>query len=197
MDRTRSAARSPSPRYATALLFAHRAHAGQYRKGSSFPYIGHPLAVGGLALQYGADDDVAIAALLHDTVEDAGGRPTLERIRWAFGERVAAIVDACTDAYGTPKPAWEVRKERYVERLRSCDRGVKLVVACDKLDNLRATNDDLRAEGVDVLKKFGAPPDRLRWYYTECARAVGGGIPFALAERLGRELRAFEAQLAA
>ena len=112
-----------SPRYAAALRFAHRAHAGQYRKGTTYPYIGHPLAVGGLALQYGADEDVAIAALLHDVVEDAGGAPVLARIRWAFGERVAAIVDACSDTHVAPKPAWEARKGRYIERLRIAETG--------------------------------------------------------------------------
>jgi hypothetical protein len=105
------------------------------------------------ALHYGADDDAASAALLHDTVEDGGGRPMLERIRWGIGERVAAIVDGCTDAYVTPKRPWEERKQAYVARLPSLPNATKLVIACDKLDNLRATNDDLRSQGRRALRE--------------------------------------------
>ena len=183
-------------RFASALRLARRAHEGQYRKGTSTPYIAHPLAVAALALHYGADDDAASAALLHDTVEDGGGRPMLERIRWGIGERVAAIVDGCTDAYVTPKRPWEERKQAYVARLPSLPNATKLVIACDKLDNLRATNDDLRSQGRRALAKFSAPPPRLHWYYNECFRAIAAGIPFQLAERLREELRAVDPWLA-
>jgi len=179
-------------RFASALHLARRAHEGQYRKGSSTPYIAHPLAVAALALHYGADDDVAAAAVLHDTVEDGGGRPMLERIRWGIGERVAAIVDGCTDAYGEPKRPWEERKRAYVARLPSLSNAAKLVIACDKLDNLRATHDDLRTQGRSTFEKFSAPPHRLHWYYNECVRAIAPSIPYPLAERLKAELRAVE-----
>ena len=179
-------------RFASALHLARRAHEGQYRKGSSTPYIAHPLAVAALALHYGADDDAASAALLHDTVEDGGGRPMLERIRWGIGERVAAIVDGCTDAYGEPKRPWEERKRAYVARLPSLSNATKLVIACDKLDNLRATHDDLRTQGRSTFEKFSAPPHRLHWYYNECVRAIAPSIPYPLAERLKAELRAVE-----
>lgn len=179
-------------RFAASLRLAQQAHAGQYRKGSATPYITHPLAVAALALQFGADDDVASAAVLHDVVEDCGGAPMLRRIRWRIGERVATIVDACTDASSSPKPPWESRKRAYLARLHGAARDVKLVVACDKLDNLRATNDDLRVQGRDALDKFNAPPVRLRWYYRECFRAVAGAVPYALAERLKTELDALD-----
>jgi len=179
-----------SARFAAAIQFAHRAHDGQLRKGSTVPYIAHPLAVAGLALHYGADDEVAMAALLHDTVEDAGGRPTLWRLRWAFGWRVAAIVEGCTDSFSSPKRSWEERKRDFVAKLPSRPREVLLVVACDKLDNLRATADDLRRQGRRALDKFSAPPARLRWYYAECVRAVRDAIPSPLADRLERELDA-------
>ena len=183
-------------RFATALRLAQRAHAGQYRKGSSTPYIAHPLAVAALALQHGADDEVASAALLHDAVEDGGGQPMLERIRWGLGERVATLVSGCSDACGTPKRPWEERKRAYVARLPSQPAATKLVVACDKLDNLRATHDDLRAQGRAALDKFGAPPARLRWYYHECFRAVASAIPGRLADKLEHELKAVDAWLA-
>jgi GTP pyrophosphokinase len=139
------------------MHLARRAHEGQYRKGTSTPYIAHPLAVAALALHYGADDDVASAAVLHDTVEDGGGRPMLERIRWGIGERVASIVDGCTDAYGAPSGPG-----RSASALRrappSLPNATKLVIACDKLDNLRATHDDLRTQGRSTFEKFSAPP---------------------------------------
>ena len=178
----------PSSRFAAAFQFAHRAHAGQYRKGTRTPYIAHPLSVAGLAMHYGADEDVAMAALLHDTVEDCGGRPTLWRIRWAFGWRVAAIVEGCTDSFASPKRPWEERKREYVDRLASQPREIKFVVACDKLDNLRATADELARRGPGTFDKFSAPPARLRWYYSECVRSVEGAVPYGLADRLGREL---------
>jgi len=179
-------------RFASALSLARRAHEGQYRKGTSTPYIAHPLAVASLALHYGADDDVAAAAVLHDTVEDGGGRPMLERIRWGIGERVASIVDGCTDAYGAPKRPWEERKHAYVARLPSLPAATKLVIACDKLDNLRATLDDLRTQGHRTFEKFSAPPHRLHWYYNECVSAIASSIPFQLAERLRAELRSVD-----
>jgi GTP pyrophosphokinase len=182
-------------RFAAALRLAQRAHDGQYRKGSSTPYIAHPLAVASLALQYGADDEVASAAVLHDAVEDGGGAPMLERIRWAIGERVAAIVEGCTDGCA-PKAPWEARKRAYVARLPSLAPATRLVVACDKLDNLRATHDDLRRLGREALAKFSAAPSRLRWYYHECFRAVAPVIPDVLAERLRREIDAIDPFLA-
>ena len=183
-------------RFASALSLARRAHEGQYRKGTSTPYIAHPLAVAALALHFGADDDVAAAAVLHDAVEDGGGHPMLERIRWGLGARVAAIVDGCSDAYGVPKRPWEERKRAYVARLPSLPAATKLVIACDKLDNLRATHDDLRSQGHRALEKFSAPPQRLRWYYNECFRAIAASIPQRLAERLDCELRAVDPWLA-
>ena len=178
--------------FAAALRLALRAHEGQYRKGSSTPYIAHPMSVAAMALQYGADDEVAAAALLHDVVEDCGGAPMLERIRWGIGERVASIVDGCTDARVQPKRPWEERKRAYVARLPSLPAAAKLVVACDKLDNLRATNDDLRLQGLGALDKFSAPPARLRWYYHECFRAIAASIPSSLADRIQAELLALD-----
>jgi len=183
-------------RFAAALRLAQQAHDGQCRKGTSTPYIAHPLAVAGLALHYGADDEVASATVLHDAVEDGGGRPMLQRIGWRIGARVAAIVDGCTDSYATPKLPWEQRKRAYLARLQSAPRDTKLVVACDKFDNLRATHDDLLVQGADALRKFGAPPGDLRWYYHACFRAVANAIPYALADRLRKELDAIEPWLA-
>ena len=107
-----------STRFEQALTYAAILHSGQVKKGTAVPYIGHLLTVTGIALEHGADEDEAIAALLHDAVEDAGGKGRLADIRGRFGERVATIVEGCTDTDVTPKPEWNERKRQYVERLR-------------------------------------------------------------------------------
>src|SRR3989304_2165672 len=100
---------SPRPvgstdRLSEALVFAAHLHARQTRKGTHIPYIAHLMAVAGLVLENGGDEDEAIAALLHDAVEDQGGAATRENITRRFGDRVVEIVDGCTDSDEVPKP---------------------------------------------------------------------------------------------
>src|SRR6202050_2319925 len=97
------------PRFLRAFAFAAQKHAGQTRKASSIPYIAHLMGVASLVLEFGGDEDMAIAALLHDVVEDCGGASMLEELRRDFGARVATMVDGCTDSYTTPKPPWRER----------------------------------------------------------------------------------------
>src|SRR5262245_5807386 len=106
-----------SQRFDEALVYAARVHAAQKRKGTEIPYLSHLLAVAALALEHGASEDEAIAALLHDAVEDQGGAARRADIRWRFGDAVAAIVDGCSDADVEPKPPWRERKERYLAHL--------------------------------------------------------------------------------
>ena len=101
-------------RFDDALSFSVQLHRDQYRKGTQIPYVSHLLSVAGLVLEAGGDEEQAISALLHDAVEDQGGLEILEEIRERFGDRVADIVDSCTDAYTTPKPAWKERKNKYL-----------------------------------------------------------------------------------
>src|SRR5579862_7262399 len=98
-------------RFLRALVFAAEKHAGQTRKASTIPYIAHLMGVASLVLEAGGDEDLAIAALLHDVVEDCGGAPILAEVRRRFGPRVAKVVDGCTDSDTTPKPPWRQRKE--------------------------------------------------------------------------------------
>jgi (p)ppGpp synthase/HD superfamily hydrolase len=152
-------------RYADALQLAWRLHDGQLRKGTSIPYISHLLGVSSLALEHGATEDEAIAALLHDAVEDAGGKPTLDMIRARFGEAVADIVDGCTDSYVEPKPPWRARKEDYIAHLAAASRSVRLVSNSDKLHNARSILSDLRVLGPSVWTRFTAPKEGTLWYY--------------------------------
>ncbi len=140
-------------RFEDALAYAARLHAGQRRKGTDIPYVSHLLAVASLAIENGADEDEAIAALLHDAVEDQGGRRRLHAIRRRYGARVAELVAGCTDADVTPKPPWRQRKVRYLEHLRTASPSVRLVSACDKLHNARAILADYRRLG-DALWPF-------------------------------------------
>src|SRR5215467_9429287 len=126
------------PRFLRAFEFAAQSHAGQTRKASTIPYIAHLMGVASLVFEAGGDEDLAIAALLHDVVEDCGGAPMLKQIRRRFGSKVAKIVDGCTDAYETPKPPWRERKESYIQRLKSESPDTRLVSAADKLHNIRS-----------------------------------------------------------
>src|SRR6266853_3455026 len=125
-----------SRRFEAALLLATRLHATQTRKGGRIPYVSHLLGVASLALEHGGDEDVAIAALLHDAVEDQGGRPTLQTIRRMFGDRVATVVMECSDTDREPKPPWRERKERYLAHLPSASADALLVSIADKLHNV-------------------------------------------------------------
>ncbi len=160
---------TPGPRFRAALVLAAEVHADQRRKGTEIPYVAHVLAVTAIVLEHGGDEDEAIAALLHDAVEDGGGRPMLERIRNEFGERVAMIVDGCTDAYVDPKPPWAERKRAYLAELVTADDAVVLVSAADKLHNATAILNDHRAVGDAVWGRFKATPEETVGYYVALA----------------------------
>jgi (p)ppGpp synthase/HD superfamily hydrolase len=179
-----------SQRFEDALAFTARLHTTQTRKGTEIPYIAHLLAVASLVITHGGDEDEAIAGLLHDAVEDQGGQPTLELIRARFGERVAAIIDGCTDTDVQPKPPWRERKERYLHHLRAALPSVKLVAAADKLDNMRAIIADHRNLGDSIWARFNAGKADQQWFYRGCVTALEGGT-----QALIRELEAVVQQL--
>ena len=165
----------PWERFPDALGFAARLHATQTRKGSGTPYIGHVLAVAAIVIDHGATEDEAIAALLHDAVEDQGGRPTLQQIRERYGDNVAAIVLGCTDAFETPKPPWCERKRAFISRLDEASPSVRLVVAADKLHNARAVLAALSVRGAEVWPLFNTGREGTLWYYRAVANSLGQG----------------------
>ena len=153
-------------RFLDAVQFAFAAHSEQTRKGSDTPYIGHLLHVASNVIDAGGTEELAVAALLHDAVEDQGGVKMLTAIREKFGDRVAQIVEACSDSVdGEKRPPWRERKEAYIERLSSADADVRLVSAADKLSNARAIVSDLRTIGERLWDRFNAPKDDQLWYY--------------------------------
>jgi len=174
-----------------AVDFALSAHSGQTRKGTSIPYASHLLQVVGLVFEHGGDVDQAIAAVLHDTVEDCEG-VEVEEIQLRFGDDVARIVTLCTDLLPGDRPdeksEWSLRKTDYVERLQAADPRSQLVAACDKLHNLRTLIADLQAEGRQTLGRFTATPEQTRWYHETVREAVAATVP-------PRLLREFDALL--
>jgi (p)ppGpp synthase/HD superfamily hydrolase len=176
-----------------ALLFAQRKHDGQTRKQTSIPYIAHLLGVCALVLEAGGDEDLAIAALLHDVVEDCGGAPMLKQVRRHFGKRVAHVVNGCTDTDQTPKPPWQKRKEDYLKHLRKADADVRLVSAADKVHNARAILNDYREIGEPIWQRFQGRRDGTLWYYRALVREFDRGK----ANRLTRELKRVVTELEA
>lgn len=152
-------------RFTQALSYAAKLHADQRRKVSGAPYLSHLLRVSGLALAAGADEDEAIAALLHDAVEDQGGAKTREEIGRLFGRRVAQIVDGVSDTDQDPKPPWRQRKQAYLARLKDASASVRLISACDKLDNARSLLRGYRRLGDSVWDRFSGGRDGVLWYY--------------------------------
>jgi len=153
------------PRFLEAFLFAAEKHAHQTRKKTAVPYISHLMSVAALVLEAEGDEDQAIAALLHDVVEDCGGRPMLAEVRQRFGDRVAHIVEGCTDAYTIPKPPWKQRKLDYLDHLAHADDDIRLVSAADKLHNARTILTDLRLHGQPVFDRFAGGREGTLWYY--------------------------------
>jgi GTP pyrophosphokinase len=178
-----------SPRFEQALHYACVLHAGQVRRGTSVPYLAHLLAVAGLALEYGATEDEAIAALLHDAVEDAGGKPRASDIRQRFGDHVADIVAGCTDADAVPKPPWQARKEAYITGLATTNPSARFVSCCDKLHNARSIVSDLRQHGEPIWQKFAGGKDGSLWYYTTlCAEYRRLNVCVPLVDELERTI---------
>jgi GTP pyrophosphokinase len=164
-----------TPRFEAALAYAHQVHRGQVRKGSGIPYIAHVLGVAAIAMEYGADEDEAIGALLHDAAEDGGGEATLAEIRARFGDPVAEIVLGCSDSLvedPEDKLPWRERKEHYLAHLDTATASVCLVSASDKLHNVRTILRDYREHGEDVWARFQGRRDGTLWYYETVADAL-------------------------
>jgi (p)ppGpp synthase/HD superfamily hydrolase len=170
-------------RFGDAVVYAAAAHAGQVRKGTTIPYVSHVLEVAAMVIAHGGDEDQAIAGLLHDVPEDAGGRTSLDEIRRRFGDRVADMVDGCTDTYEHPKPPWRARKEAYISRIPAHSSATRLVSVADKVANLRAIIDDYRVMGDALWTRFAGGPDSI-WYYRTVAQVFRTTERTALTEKL-------------
>ncbi len=179
-------------RFDDAVRYAREVHAGQARKGTDIPYLGHLIGVPSIVLDDGGTEDEAIAALLHDAAEDHGGRERLENIRAHFGDAVAAIVAYCTDSWETTKRPWIERKRAYVEHAYKLGPSSLRVSAADKVHNAYAILRDLRNSGEKVWERFSAGPDDVMDYYESLVRAfrkAGGGRLVDELDRIVRGIR--------
>jgi (p)ppGpp synthase/HD superfamily hydrolase len=184
-------ARPVSDRFHDALAYASEMHADQSRKGGEIPYVAHLMAVSVIVMEARGTEDEAIAALLHDGPEDQGGLERLADIRDRFGDRVAGIVEHCSDTFETPKPSWLDRKRRYVESLASADASTLLVSVADKLHNARSTLRDLQAaaDPATVWRRFKGTPEQTIANYRALIDAYTRGTPDARRDPIVHELR--------
>jgi GTP pyrophosphokinase len=203
--------RSKSPklssRFEEALTYAARAHWDHIRKvtpretgapvahepAKEIPYVAHLLGVTSLVLEHGGGEDEAIAALLHDAIEDAGGPARRDDIRARFGDEIARLVEACSDSDGENKAPWAERKRAYVGHLAvSGDPRARLVTACDKLHNARSVLADYRKLGAELWKRFNGGREGTLWYYRALADEFARGGPDDVANEIGRAVSELE-----
>jgi (p)ppGpp synthase/HD superfamily hydrolase len=179
-------------RFERAQIYATRLHADQRRKGSGVPYISHLLAVCALTIEYGGDEDEAIAALLHDAIEDQGGETARLEILRQFGPRVTEIVEGCTDTDESPKPPWRERKEKYVRHVAEASPSVRLVSACDKIHNARSLVMDYRQCGEQLWTRFTGGRRGTLWYYRAMVTALRAAEDSPVVEELDRVVTELE-----
>ncbi len=173
-------------RFEDALRYAMEAHSGQFRKGTPVPYVAHVLGVTALALEFEANETEAVGALLHDVAEDCGGADRLADVQIRFGKEVADIVLGCSDTLEEPKPKWLPRKKKYIEVLPQASPSVGLVVACDKLHNVRSLTVAAREDGEAAWQQFKGGREGTLWYYRAALSVLA---QLHVSRRLINELR--------
>ncbi len=155
-----------------ALIFAAKAHEGQYRKGTDVPYITHPVGLAVTLMDLNCADEVIVAALLHDVVEDT--IVTLDEIEVEFGGQVAGLVGAVSEP--DRDAPWEVRKEHTINKLRHASLSVKLLACADKLYNIRSMAQDYAAVGEQIWERFNRGKEKQAWYYRFLTERLIGGL---------------------
>ncbi len=178
--------------FTEAMAYAAELHRTQVRKGSGVPYIAHLMSVAALALEHGANEDEAIAALLHDAIEDQGGDVTRQEIQRRFGGTVTGIVDGLSDSDVQPKPPWRERKEAYIAHLGNASPSVLLVSVCDKLHNATSILRDYRRIGEDLWSRFRGGKDGTLWYYRALVTTYRQSYQSPLVEELDRVVTELE-----
>ncbi len=181
-------------RFTRAVDYARQVHVGR-RKGTDVPYMAHLLGVASLVMgesghvPFPVTEDMVVAALLHDAVEDEGGRPRLHDIEANFGKDVAAVVEGCTDSLeedSGKKQEWEARKASYIKRLPREPPETLLVSAADKLYNARAILEDYRDIGPEVWERFKRGRDQQLWYFDKLLEIYEKKFPYRIIGELRR-----------
>jgi (p)ppGpp synthase/HD superfamily hydrolase len=182
-----------TPRFSDALVFACQLHAEQRRKLSDSPYIAHLLRVAGIVLEHGGGEDEAIAALLHDAIEDQGGAVARAAIQERFGQAIADLVDECSDTDQTPKPPWRERKQSYLEHLEAASPSARRISAADKLDNVRSLVQGYRRHGESLWEHFRGGRNGTLWYHRSVVDLLKRATPGPLVDELERSVTELEA----
>lgn len=165
----------PSGRLMRGIATASRAHDGHYRKGSGVPYISHPMAVMLIAASVTNDENVLLAALFHDILEDVPENYSRAEMEDEFGPRVATIVDGVTK--NSSLPSWQERADAYLEQLSRGSAESIIVAAADKFHNLSQTLEDLDREGHSLWRRFRSTPSQQLWWYTNVRNVIAERLP--------------------
>jgi (p)ppGpp synthase/HD superfamily hydrolase len=182
-----------TPKIEKAIVRATTLHQSQRRKLSEVPYIVHPYSVAFLLAHYVDDEDVIIAGLLHDTLEDIP-EYTEEMLREEFGERACAIVKEVTEDFTQAEKedhslrgeSWRTRKERYLQNLSNDSKEALMVAAADKIHNLRSLLDGHALYQEEVWKKFGRKSEDLVWFYAEVSKIISERLQHPLVDEMNR-----------
>lgn len=176
-----------SPRLIRAINTAAWAHRGHVRKGTDIPYVSHVFGVMHLVSQVTDDEDVLIAALFHDILEDVPETYSVERMADEFGARVVELVRGVTK--NSALSSWQERSDAYLAHLRRADEGSVLVSAADKLHNLLSIHADLDEIGDELWERFNSGKERQLWWYRSVAEVVQERLPGnALGQELSRQV---------
>ena len=181
-----------SERFDRAVLLAVRLHRNQKRKGSAVPYLAHLFAVTAIVLEHGGNENEAIAALLHDSLEDQGGEQTRIEIMKQFGPSVCGIVEGCSEPFHTPKLPWRERKEHYLAQLKPASPSVRLVSAADKLHNSRSLLDDYYRIGDRLWDRFNGGKEGTLWFYRALVNEYANRGPDSLAQKIAHTVGQLE-----
>lgn len=175
-----------SPLLFEAIEFATKAHSGQFRKGSALPYIIHPLGVSRILIEHGFEEHLAIAGVLHDTVEDT--HVTHKEITDRFGKAISGIVEGVTEP--DKSYSWEERKHHMLELFKTAPADVLVVSCADKLDNLRSITSDHARLGEEVWKRFHRPRNLQLWYFESMLEIFSDRLHDQQSQKLVEEIRA-------
>lgn len=165
----------PSGRLMRGIATASRAHDGHYRKGSGVPYISHPMAVMLIAASVTNDEDVLLAALFHDILEDVPENYSRAEMEDEFGPRVVEIVEGVTK--DSSLPSWQERADAYLEQLSHGSEESLIVAAADKFHNLSQTLEDLDRDGHALWDRFRSTPSQQLWWYTSVRNVIAERLP--------------------
>ncbi|MGO8756969.1 MAG: HD domain-containing protein [Terracidiphilus sp.] len=191
-------------RFTRAVDYARVLHT-ETRKGTEIPYMAHLIGVAALVMGEAGGpvpvtEDMVIAAVLHDTVEDHGGKPRLDDVKKEFGANVARMVEGLSDTLAEDhdkKEGWEERKTGYLERLRHEPEDVLLISAADKLYNAKAILDDFKEIGARVFERFKRGPEKQLWYFNELLAVFKPRIRSRIVGEFERVVRELEVEIAA